>query len=239
MSRPVATKLAIGAIAILTAGLTATVPAAADTGSGPPDPPANLRATDLQPETLSVAWDAVDGAASYGLTLFAPEPFCGAYYRRHTTTGLTATFDSLNWDCPYRISVRAYVPSSYPDSYSDPATITVRTPLPDGYELPGPPSNLRAERDAAGQLELVRWDPATAGFGLLAYQVYVEVEGLPELSGPLGSLSVQTSRDGRDLREIGSVLEPGQTITVWVTTADQTRSESPPSDPLVLTCCPV
>lgn len=239
MTRPIASWTAIGAVATLTAGLAGVAPpAAADIEA--PAPPTNLRITDLQPETLSVAWDATSGATSYSLTLFAPEPFCGTYYRRHTTASLTATFDSLNWDCPYRIGVRAYVPSNYPNTFSEPATILVTTPLPEGYERPGPPSNLRAERDATGQLERVAWDPATVGFGLLAYQMYLEVEGIPELSGTLGSLSVGTSRDvERDLGDIGSVLEPGQTVTLWVTTADQTRTESPPSETLVLTCCPL
>ena len=239
MRRSIAASLAIGVIATLTAELAGS-PATAAGAAEPPDPPADLRVTDLQPEAMTIAWDKTPRAESYSVVLIALEVWCGTYYRHFTTTELTATFEDLNWDCPYRVGVRSYVPSNYPHPYSELTTIEVTTPFPEGYEPPGPPSNLRAERDANGKILRVVWDPATEGFGLLVYQPYVDVEGYPELSGRLGSFTAQTFRDvERDFADFGSILEPGQTVTVWVTTADQTRDESPPSEKLVLTCCPL
>lgn len=226
-----------GALTLSVAGLY-VMPAAADTNT-PAEPPANLQTTDVQPESITVAWDAVDRATSYSVRLIALEAFCGAGYQTATTTDLTFTFGQLNWDCPYKITVRSFVPFNYPfSSYSDASAITASTTLPDGYVLPGPPSDLRAIRDAAGVVQELRWDPATTGTGLLTYQLYVDVEGFPELSGPLGSRTAITSRDVRqDFAEFGSILEPGQTLTVRVTTLDRTLAESAPAEPLVFTCC--
>ena len=227
-----------GALALAAA---AAVPGAATAApAGPPDPPANLRVVDLQPESLTADWDPVPGATRYTGVLVAQEAFCGNYYRTFSTTQLSLDVDALNWDCPYRIGVRAFVPSAYPHTYTELTTILVTTPFPVGYEPPGSPSNLRVERNANGQVERVRWDPATQGFGTLLYRLSVEVEGIPELDGPWGPPQAMTSRDVRqDVAEIGSVLQPGQTLTLRVTTDDRAQVESPPGPPLVLACCPL
>jgi hypothetical protein len=220
----------------------------AQASDGPLPAPVNLRAVDVQPEGVTVTWDLVADAEEYSVRVIALEGLCGGGHRTTVTAGHTATFTGLTWDCPYSISVRARDLSAYPWRISDYARVQFKTPLPDFYEFPGSPSNLRAERDAAGNLTGFAWDGATAGVSPLGYRGYVEFDVITELSGQFFSTNEATTffRDDpswpmdnfdyfRDMAE----LEPGQTMRVWVTTADRINNESPPSNELILTCCPL
>jgi hypothetical protein len=212
-------RLALSALALAASVVTGV---AAPAAAAVPEPPGNLRATAQQPESLTVAWNAVPGAISYSFTLIGLEGICAPNFRRGSTPAQTTTFGGLTWDCPYKVTVRAYVPSSWPDTYSDAAVLVTSTTLPDGYVLPAPPGNPRIDGTT------LRWDAAT-GFGPLLYQVHADVPSIPEFTGPFGPRGGATSLDISDLE----VLEPGQTATLWVTTIDRAWNESARSVPIV------
>jgi hypothetical protein len=208
-------------------------PAAA--GGGAPQPPANLRVTDLEPELITLAWAPVTGAVDYRVQVIPLEAAAG--YARFRTTNLTMTLDDLTWDIPYQVTVRAYVPSAYPHSYTEASTIAVTTPLPDGYVPPGAPTGLRVERDAQGAIAQVRWDAAD-GFGPLTYRVHLESEEVAELTGVFGHTTGLSF--AADILPIsGGWLAPGQSVAMWITAVDQIYHQSPPSEALTLTCCPL
>jgi hypothetical protein len=236
MNRHRTSKLAaITSTVALTATLAAVDagPAAADDGA--PEAPSNLRATDLAPERITVTWDPVAGASEYKVTVVPLEPFDG--YTRLETDDPTVTLDDLTWDVPYKVTVRAFVPSAYPNWYTETSTITATTPLPDGYTPPSAPTGLRVERDSRGQITLVRWD-AAEGFGPLSYQLHLDSPDFPGMTG-VWARTTRTSFDASLLPISGGILGPGQSVSLWVTATDQIRTRSPASERLTLTCCPL
>jgi hypothetical protein len=228
------TAFAASLAVISTLVLVGTGPAAATTG-GPPEPPANLRVEVLEPELITLAWDPVAGAAEYKVAVTPLKPFDG--YTRIDTDVPTVTLDNLTWDVPYKVAVRAFVPAAFPDWYSGTSTIVVTTPLPDGYASPTAPANLRVERDDQGNLDLIRWDPAT-GFGPLVYWVHMESPDQPDLTGIFGHTS-GLSFDASITPLNGGVLQPGESVSIWITATDQIRNQSPPGARLTVTCCPL
>lgn len=216
---------AIGASLALTMASVAlsTPPATAGTGA-PPAPPANLRVTDLHPTGFTLAWDPVRGAIGYEVW--------GYRVSRLTTTGLTATYDRLLFDTSYTVFVTATVPGYFGLT----SKITVTTPLPDGYQPPSAPTNLRIERNALGELERFRWDASTGGYGTLTYLFHVEIP--PFLSAGVWIRTTGLTADAIALPLCdGCEYIPNQTVIVWVTATDR-RYTSPPSERIELTCCP-
>jgi hypothetical protein len=221
------TIVAIGAGILLMAGAIVAHPgygvAADDTV---PDPPANLRVVDLQPEQFTVAWDPVPGAAEYVVQLSGRDP-------RGNGIGLTATFDAV-WESTYQVSVRARVQHTY-TAWSEPLTVT--TPMPADFELPSAPLNLRVERDR-GEITLIRWDRPAHGYSALAYYLYFETPKEPEDLSGLWAITGELTADP-SVNPIGAhIYEPGQSMSLWVVARDRKGNTSPPSAPLVLTCCP-
>lgn len=211
-----------------------TGPAVATT-DGPPEPPANLRVEGLEPEEITLAWDPVAGAAEYKVAVVPLEPFNG--YARTDTDDLTVTLDDLTWDVPYKVTVRAFVPDAYPNWYSETSTVVATTPLPEGYFSPSAPSNVRIDRDSQGNPTLIRWDAAD-GFGPLTYTVHLESPQQPDLTGMFGRTS-GLSFDSQITPLAGGLLQPGESVSIWVTATDQIRNQSAPSQRLTLTCCPL
>jgi hypothetical protein len=200
-----------------------------------PGPPANLRVTNLQPEQFTVAWDPVPGAIEYQVRALG-----SAFAPWDTTQELTSTWFAL-WDTSYQVTVRAFVaidhePWTVYTEFSAPLTVT--TPMPPDFELPSAPRNLRVERNNQGQITLIRWDPPVAGYGQLRYNLYFETPAEPEdLSGIWPANGDGTADPSQN--PLGAELYgPGQVITIRVTAVDRKNNESPPSEPLVLTCCP-
>ncbi|TDE14381.1 fibronectin type III domain-containing protein [Jiangella asiatica] len=217
----------------LTVGAVAIGAGAAKAADTPPAPPTGLRAVDVGTDSFSVAWDPVEGATTYHFSFIPLEPFAG--YRRGETDQLTTMFTGLMFDVPYKVTVRAFVPSAYPNQYSDTATITVRTAVPEGYVLPSAPRDLRVERDASGRIERVRWDASAVGFGPLTYQLRLASADLPEVDGVWSTTSGLTV-DAGDLPFDAGIFTPGQQVTVSVTASDIRRNASPAAE-LTLTCC--
>ncbi|HEY8471362.1 MAG TPA: fibronectin type III domain-containing protein [Natronosporangium sp.] len=210
-----------------------TAPAAAATGV--PQPPDNLRVESLAPDEMTVAWDPVPGAAEYKVTVIPLEPFGG--YRRIDADDPTVHLDRLTWDVPYRVTVLAFVPTAYPNWYTETTEIVATTPLPDGYFLPTPPTNLRIERDYKGNVTFLRWDAGT-GFGTpLVYDLQLESPQQPELTGTFDRISGQ-SIDLRTTPLLGGWLRPGDTVSIWLTAVDKIRNRAD-SERVTLTCCPL
>lgn len=194
----------------------------------------NLRITDLQQESFTVAWDARADVEFYRASVQVLEACDDDYYRSADTEGLTAAFSGLTPDCPYRISVVAVLTAT--PVYLNPiARIEVTTPLPDGYVSPEAPSNLRAELidgEAAG----FTWDPANVSVDPVKYRIYME----PVLqSNPFDTVT-ETSFDGPSFDYFLITVEAGgfSTVRVWVTTVDGIHNESAPSNEVVLSCQP-
>jgi hypothetical protein len=226
----IATSLALASTVVLGAGAPA---AGAD---APPDPPADLRVTDLAPDRLSVAWNPVPGATRYNVTLIPLEPF-GSYVRT-STTGLSFAFSPLVWDLLYKVTVRAYVPSAYPFVYSGTTAVTARTLLPEGYLPPSQPTGLRVERDPGGQITQVMWDASTGSAGPLSYQVHLESPEQPWING----VWVRTSEnriDGSAIPFNDGIVAEGETLRLFVTATDRVPKVSPPSESLTMVCCPM
>jgi hypothetical protein len=224
-----ATSLTVGTILVIVdAG-----PAAA--ASGAPEPPENLQVEVLEPERITLTWDPVAGATEYKVAVIPLEPASG--YARTETDDLAVELDNLTSDVPYKVTVRAFVPSAYPNWYTDVATITATTPVPDGYTLPGAPANLRVDRDSRGEIALIRWD-AGEGFGPQRYQIHLESSDVPELTGLWGN-TTGLSFDPNALPITGGLLAPGQSVSLWVTATDKIHAQSPPSEALTFTCCPL
>jgi hypothetical protein len=203
-------------------------PAVASSGSTL-DPPANLRVTALQPVRVTIAWDPVPNARTYvvSVTLAAETT---ARFTQGTTTAL-----DVMWNKTYDVSVRALVGQTETPP-SDPITFT--TPFPTDLDLPSPPTNLRVERNAQGEITLIRWDAVAGDFGPLAYLLFIDtpvVPGWGDLSGQWATGGL-TADPGTTL--VGAHIHlPGQSITLWVMAQDRQGRQSL-SDPLVLTCCP-
>jgi hypothetical protein len=237
MSRPLASRVAAAATSLVVASTLVILdagPVAAATGDAP-EPPDNLRVEVLEPEHITLTWDPVAGATEYKVAVIPLEPAKG--YARTETGDPVVALDGLVWDVPYKVTVRAFVPTAYPNSYTDIATITATTPLPEGYTLPGAPTNLRVERDPRGELALVRWD-AGESTGPLRYQIHLESADVPELTGQWG-LTTGLSFDANALPITGGLLAPGQSVSMWVTATDQIYQQSPPSEAITFTCCPL
>jgi hypothetical protein len=236
MNRSLLSKLTATATSltvITTLVLLDTGPAAAT--DSPPEPPANLRVEVLEPEQITLAWDPVDGATEYKVAMIPLEPFDG--YARTETDDPTVTLDDLTWDVSYKVTVRAFVPTAYPNWYTETSTIVATTPLPEDYVLPGTPTNLRVERGSLGEITLIRWD-AASGFGPLTYLVHMDSPDQPDLTGMFGRTS-GLSFDTTITPLSAGILPPGQSVSIWVTATDQIRNQSAPSERLTLTCCPL
>lgn len=103
---------------------------------------------------------------------------------------------------------------------------------------PPAPVNLRVERDAAGLIQTFRWDRPPGHEGHLHYHLWMEsqpeffsaaaVEGTSELFVPAHRTPACD----------GCEYAPEQTITVWVVARGPGNLDSPPSDRIVLACCP-
>lgn len=222
------TAVATSFVLTMAAVVLAAGPATASTS--PPGPPANLRVTELHIDSFAVAWDLVPGATRYSVSVFTLD-----HWVRPTITidATTARFHNALFDVQHRVSVRAYVPGHF---YTDASTIIVATPLPEGYVKPTTPANLRLERNAQGEIELFRWDAATGGFGNLTYSLFIESPGfLPTYEADRTS-ALTSDADDHPVCD-GCQYDPSQTIVLWVTANDR-RYSSPPSQRLVLTCCP-
>jgi hypothetical protein len=225
----VATSLAVTSTLVLLD----TAPAAATT-DGPPEPPTNLRIEVLEPEQITLAWDPVAGATEYKVAVIPLEPFGG--YARTDADDPTVTVDDLTWDVPYKVTVRAFVPANYPDWYSETSTIVATTPLPEDYVFPSAPTNLRVDRDSRGTVTAIRWDAAT-GFGPLTYSVHMESPQQPDLTGMFGHTG-GLSFDATITPLAGGILAPGESVSIWITAADQIRNQAA-SERITLTCCPL
>ncbi len=193
---------------------------------------ANLRVTDLQQESVTVAWNKRAQAMHYSVGV-QPLEACDTY-QSLSTKDRTATITGLTPDCRYRIYVVAVVTLTQP--YLNPiAEIEVTTPPPDGYTFPEPPGNLRAEL-SDGKVTGFAWDAANVSVGPVKYRFYTE----PVLiTNPFATVT-QTSLGSPDLDYFLGVIgaEGFSTVTVWVTTVDGIHNESAPSDELVLNCRP-
>jgi fibronectin type III domain protein len=201
-----------------------------------PAPPANLHIEDLAPDRMTVTWSPVAGATEYKVAVIPLEPAGG--YARTDTDDPAVTLTRLTADIPYKVTVRAFVPSAYPNWYSETSTIVATTPLPDGYVSPGAPTNLRTERDSRGMTTVIRWDAPAQAFGPLTYRVNLESPDSSDLTGIFGHTS-QLSFDADDLPLNTGFLAPGQTVAIWITATDRLNNASPPSQAIVLTCCPL
>ena len=236
MNRHTLSKVAAAATSLTVASTLIILdaePVAAATGA--PEPPDNLRVEVLEPEHITLTWDPVAGATEYKVAVIPLKPAKG--YARTETDDEVVALDDLTWDVPYKVTVRAFVPSAYPNWYTDVATITATTPRPEGYTLPGAPTNLRVERDSRGALTLIRWD-AGESTGPLRYQIHLESADVPELTGQWG-LTTGLSFDANALPITGGLLAPGQSVSLWVTATDQIYQQSPPSEAIAFTCCPL
>jgi hypothetical protein len=226
--------IAIAAGLAVTSAMVLVSAAPAAAAPSPPAPPDNLRVVQLEPEELTLAWDAVAGATEYKVAVIPLEPFDG--YRRIDTDDPTVHLDDLTWDVPYKVTVRAFVPTAYPNWYSEPSTIVVTTPLPEGYFAPTEPTNVRIDRDSTGRFTFIRWD-AAAGFGPLLYDLHMESTDQPDLTGMFGRTS-GLSMDLRTSPLVGGWLQPGESVSLWITAIDQIRNEAA-SQRVTLTCCPL
>lgn len=238
MNRRIPSKAAAVATVLTLAStsvLLNTGPAAA--ANRAPAPPANLEIEGLEPDQFTVTWDPVTSAVDYRVTVTPLEPADG--YARTTVNDEVVTLDDLSADIPYKVTVRAYVPSAYPNTYSETSAIIATTPLPDGYVFPTAPGNLRVVRDSTGTITQVRWDAPSQSFGPLTYRIHLESQDVDELNGIFGSTS-ELNFDGDALPlEPGAILRSGQSVTIRVTATDRTNNRSPFSQPLTLHCCPV
>lgn len=194
-----------------------------------PDPPTNLRVTDLHAEGMSVAWDPVDRGSEYIVRINAAV-CCST--RRVVTTELHATFANLMWDMTYQVFVSAKVGFTYTDS----STITVTTPPIEGYEPPSAPASFRVTRDAQGAVDLFVWDASTGGHGTITYDLYLESPGF--LTKGVWGRTTGLTIDAQTTPACnGCEYDPSQVIYAWVIAKDR-RNESPPSNRVILTCCP-
>jgi hypothetical protein len=209
-------------------------PAAA--AAGAPAPPANLQIRDLEPDQMTVTWSPVAGAAEYKVSVIPLEPASG--YARTDTDDPAVTLDNLGADTPYKVTVRAFVPSAYPNSYSETSAIVAKTPLPEGYVSPGAPTNLRVVRDSVGSLTLLRWDAPSQHFGPLAYHIHLESADAGDLNGIFGDTSALSFETDYLPLETG-FLGSGQSVAIWLTATDLLNNQSPASQRIVLTCCPL
>jgi hypothetical protein len=225
------TAIAAGLAVTSTLVLVNTAPAAA---APAPAPPTNLRVELLGPEEITVAWDEVAGAAEYKVAVIPLKPFDG--YSRTDTDDPTVHLDDLTWNVPYKVTVRAFVPAAYPNWYSETSTIVATTPLPAGYFAPSAPTNLRVDRDSQGRPTLIRWDAAN-GFGPLLYDLHMESADQPDLTGMFDRTS-GLSFDLRTTPLAGGWLQPGDSVSIWITSVDQIRNQAA-SQRITLTCCPL
>lgn len=209
------------------------------------DPPGGLHVVGVPADSVTVAWDAVPDAEKYSVGLLALEAMCGGSHQSVITSDLTATFTGLSPDCRYRVAVQARDFTAYPWQYSDHARVEFTTPLPDGYEFPEPPNELRIEQNAAGELTGFAWDPVSTGADPVKYIGYVDFEpDFLDISGRFFGGDAQTHfRDDPntpwdDFDEFLDLIgmAPSHTVKVWVTTVDGIHHESAPSNQLVLAC---
>lgn len=237
MNRRLLSKVAAAATSLTVASTLVILdagPVAAATGDAP-EPPDNLQVEDLEPEHMTLTWDPVDGATEYKVAVIPLEAAKG--YSRTETDDEVVALDGLTWDVPYKVTVRAFVPSAYPNWYTDVATITATTPLPEGYTLPDAPTDLRVERDSRGELSLIRWD-AIESFGPVSYQIHLASPDVRDLNGVFGR-TAGLSFDPNSLPLVGGWLAPGQSVSLWVTAIDELHQQSPPSEAITFTCCPL
>lgn len=198
-------------------------------------PPGNVRVVDLQPMSFTVDWDEPEGADYYIVSVYP------LYQGTRMSHGDPVTFTNLVWDTEYTITVTAFY-QEFKDERSraqaDP--ITVRTPMPENFTGPNAPTNLRIERDSYGRPAFLLFDPSTEGFGELWYDLHLDasqVEGLEWLSGVWDSTNTQRF----DLSFVPITAElwsEGDTVQLYITARDKKKNQSPPSEALVLTCCP-
>ncbi|MDG4796078.1 fibronectin type III domain-containing protein [Micromonospora sp. WMMD1082] len=205
------------------------VAAAAATAALPA--PTNVRVTDLEIDSVTLAWDPVEGAVGYSVQTYGLDQGYDLPSIRTSTAGVT--IPGLLWEARYQITIRALVNDWVA---GDQAQIIVTTPTPDGYQPPTAPTNLRVERGPSGEIERVAWDAATGGRGTLNYVVYVDSPGFLT-PGPV----LQTrglSATGYDVWVChGCELGPNQIVIIWVRAKDL-RHLSAESVRLTLHCCP-
>lgn len=235
--------VAVAAALMLATAALSTASSTAAWADHRPDAPTNVRATQVEPDTFTVAWDAVDANVFYVVERFyvRSDGSRVSVSRARVYEGLTRTFQyNVEWGATYEVTVRARTRVSpvVLSPRSEPATVT--TPLPEGYEPPSAPTNMRvAERNARGETTLIRWDAPAHGTEPLDYTLTMVQPALPPGSQTITSFSADTTFEtGRIPINVGFFDEPGLTVTLWVTANDKAGEVSPRSEPIHLTCCP-
>jgi hypothetical protein len=237
MNRRMPSKVAAVATGLTVASTLVVLDAGPAAAATAPAPPANLQIQDLEPDQMTVTWSPVAGAAEYKVSVIPLEAASG--YARTETDDPAVTLDRLTADVPYKVTVRAFVPSAYPNSYSESSAIVATTPLPEGYVSPGAPRNVRIDRDSSGNITLVRWDAPSQSFGGLTYRLFLDSPDVAELNGQVWATTTGLSFDAELLPITGGLLGPGESVAISVTATDQVNNTSPRSQALQLICCPL
>lgn len=226
-------KLGARRLVAMLAGVALAIPvglvAAGSAAAVPTDPtldrPGNVQATDVHAEGFTITWDALDGAVEYIVRVRKDGTGHGSY---QVTRETSATFGNLAWESDYDVSVKALIGGipAYTE-FSEP--VWVSTPLPEGFEPPGAPTNLRVVHDADGFAAFIEMDPPEQGTGRLTLTLHAE---------GVGPISWGPSADLWELLFISCVLEPGETYTFFATATDRAGNVSPPSESITVTMPP-
>ena len=184
-----------------------------------PDPPTNLRITDLTKTSVKLRWDAVEGATDYDVSY---RRTAGGEWKavNHEDTKLYSTLTGLEPNTEYSWAVRAENDKGasawvYADNFTtlrDQAESGEGTSQPEepSTRAPDPPTNLRIEA-ITNTSARVRWD-AVEGSDRLRCQLQTHRRRRMESSAPCRYQALQhPHRDWSRIRNIAGPYAPKTT----------------------------
>lgn len=198
----------------------------ADPDTTPPSPPANLRAGNVTPTSVDLAWDpATDDVGVTSYEVYQSGQFI------KSVTGTSTTVTGLNPNGAYRFYVNAKDAAGNISQASNNAE--VRTPPAQAdTEKPTAPSGLRVTGVTANSVSLT-WNAATDNIGVTRYEVHAGGTKVGDATGTAATIGGRTPNTAytftvRAFDAVGNASDPSAPVTATTSAGgDQVGAVTP------------
>ncbi|HEX8865913.1 MAG TPA: PQQ-dependent sugar dehydrogenase, partial [Lentzea sp.] len=154
----------------------------------PPTAPANLKASEIKPDSAKLTWDA--STDNVGVTSYEIYNL-GQFVKSVSGTTLTTVMTGLKPNTPYGFYVNAKDAVGNISQASN--TVEFKTPPAEDDPIPPTaPKNLRSTGVTANSVSLA-WDPATDNVGVTRYEIYTGDTKVGDATGTTATIGGRTA----------------------------------------------